>query len=211
MRFSSIMPLYLTSSSFPLILKKHPHSMILPPLCFTVGMKLAQWCAVPGFIQTHCLAFKPKSSTLVSSIHRILFLMTWESFRCLLVKSKQDVSYCSLRSGFCLATLQLRPNWLYWRDGYPSDKFSHHHTGPLVFRHSDLHGFWLVSWLKTLSWSCRKCLSGSDHFCLTATIFRETVKAADIFQYLFPPDLCLNTILSVLFFCFVMNHHDEKL
>ena len=43
----------------------------LPP-CFTVGM-------VPGFLQTWCMAFRSKSSNLVSSDQRILFLMVWES------------------------------------------------------------------------------------------------------------------------------------
>jgi hypothetical protein len=41
--------------------------MMLPPPCFTIGM-------VPGFLQTWCLAFKPKSSILVSSDQRILEL-----------------------------------------------------------------------------------------------------------------------------------------
>jgi hypothetical protein len=35
---------------------------------------------VPGFLQTWRLAFRPKSSILVSSDQRILFLMVWESF-----------------------------------------------------------------------------------------------------------------------------------
>jgi hypothetical protein len=34
---------------------------------------------VPGFLQTLRLAFRPKSSILVSSVQRILFLMVWES------------------------------------------------------------------------------------------------------------------------------------
>ena len=45
---------------------------MLPPPCFTIGM-------VPGFLQTCCLAFRPKSSILVSSAQRILFLVVWES------------------------------------------------------------------------------------------------------------------------------------
>ena len=57
---------------------------MLPPPCFTVGM-------VPGFLQTWRLAFRPKSSILVSSNQRILFLMVWESFRCLLANSKLTV------------------------------------------------------------------------------------------------------------------------
>ncbi|CDQ59813.1 unnamed protein product [Oncorhynchus mykiss] len=40
----SIFPSILTSLSVPTA-EKHPHSMMLPPPCFTVGM-------VPGFLQT---------------------------------------------------------------------------------------------------------------------------------------------------------------
>ena len=45
---------------------------MLPTPCFTVGM-------VSGFLQIWLLAFRPKSSILVSSDQRILFFMVWES------------------------------------------------------------------------------------------------------------------------------------
>uniref|UniRef100_A0A8K9WQG8 Replication protein A subunit n=1 Tax=Oncorhynchus mykiss TaxID=8022 RepID=A0A8K9WQG8_ONCMY len=62
-RFSSRISLYFALFIFALILtslpvpaaEKHPQRMMLPPPCFTVGM-------VPGFIQTSCLAFTPKSA-----------------------------------------------------------------------------------------------------------------------------------------------------
>ena len=77
-RFSSRISLYFALLIFPSILtslpvpaaEKHPHKMMLPPPCFTIGM-------VPGFLQKWHLAFKPKSSILVSSDQRILFLMVW--------------------------------------------------------------------------------------------------------------------------------------
>ena len=71
-----IFPLILTSLPVPAS-EKHPHSMMLLPPCFPVGM-------VPGFLQMWHLAFRPKSSSLVSSNQRIFFIMVWESFRCLL-------------------------------------------------------------------------------------------------------------------------------
>ena len=55
--------------------ENHPHRMMLPPPGFTVGM-------VSGFLQMWCLAFRPKSSLLVSSDQRIFRLVVWESFRC---------------------------------------------------------------------------------------------------------------------------------
>ncbi len=51
---------------------KHPHSMMLPPPCFTVGTVLDRWWAVPGFLHTYRLELRPKSSILVSSDQRIL-------------------------------------------------------------------------------------------------------------------------------------------
>ena len=103
-RFSSTISLYFALFIFPLILtslsvpaaEKHPHSMMLPPPCFTVGM-------VPGHLQTWCLAFGPNSSILVSLDQIILFLMVGESFTWLLANSKRAVML--LRSGFHLATL----------------------------------------------------------------------------------------------------------
>ncbi len=60
-RFSSRISLYLTAFIFPSIAtsrpvpaaEKHPHSMMLPPPCFTVGTVLDRWWAVPGFLHTY--------------------------------------------------------------------------------------------------------------------------------------------------------------
>ncbi len=79
-RFSSRISLYLASFIFPSIAtsrpvhaaEKHPHSMMLPPPCFTVGTVLDRWWAVPGFLHTYRLELRPKSSILVSSDQRIL-------------------------------------------------------------------------------------------------------------------------------------------
>ena len=51
-----ILPSILTSLSVPAA-GKHPHSMMLPPLCFTVWI-LARWWAMPGFLQTWCIQAK---------------------------------------------------------------------------------------------------------------------------------------------------------
>ena len=64
--FPFIFPLILMRLPVPAT-EKHPHSMMLPPPCFTVGM-------VSGFLQTWCLAFRPKSYVLVSSGQKMLFL-----------------------------------------------------------------------------------------------------------------------------------------
>ena len=46
--------------------EKHPHSMMLPPPCFTVGMVLGytRWWAVPGFLQTWRLALAFQTSSI---------------------------------------------------------------------------------------------------------------------------------------------------
>ncbi len=69
-RFSSRISLYLAAFIFPSIAtsrpvpaaEKHPHSMMLPPPCFTVGTVLDRWWAVPGFLHTYRLELRPKSS-----------------------------------------------------------------------------------------------------------------------------------------------------
>ena len=81
-RLSSRISLYFAPFIFPLILtilsvpasEKHPHSMMLPPPCFAVGM-------VPGFLQTWRLAFRPNSSILVSS-DRKTGLIYWQGSKC---------------------------------------------------------------------------------------------------------------------------------
>ena len=59
-KFSSRIFLYFAPHIFPSILtsatvpahEKHPHNMMLPPLCFTVGMVFFGLCAVLGLHQT---------------------------------------------------------------------------------------------------------------------------------------------------------------
>ncbi len=72
-------------SSFPrlqpvvlsLQLKKHPHSMMLPPPCFTVGTYWTgdEQCLV--FSTHYRLELRPKSYILVSSDQRILLSPSW--------------------------------------------------------------------------------------------------------------------------------------
>ncbi len=79
-RFSSRISLYLAAFIFPSIAtsrpvpaaEKHPHSMMLPPPCFTVGTVLDRWWAVPGFLHTYRLELFGLNSILVSSDQRIL-------------------------------------------------------------------------------------------------------------------------------------------
>ena len=97
--------------------------MMLPPPCFIIGM-------VPSFLQMWCLAFRPKSSILVSADQRILFLMVWE-FLGAFWHTPSGLSCFLLRSGFCLVTLP--STWLVecCRDGCASGRFSHLHRGTL--------------------------------------------------------------------------------
>ncbi len=112
-RFSSRISLYLAAFIFPSIAtsrpvpaaEKHPHSMMLPPPCFTVGTVLDRWWAVPGFLHTYRLELRSKSSILVSSDQRILFVTILESFRCFLANSMRAFMCLALRRGFRRATL----------------------------------------------------------------------------------------------------------
>lgn len=56
--------------------------MLLPPLRLTVGMGLAWWCALIGFLHTCRLAFTPKRD------QRNVCLTDWESFSCILENSR---------------------------------------------------------------------------------------------------------------------------
>jgi hypothetical protein len=93
---------------------------------------------VPGFLQMWRLAFRPKSSILVSSDQRILFLMVWESFRCLLANSKRAVMCLLLRSGLASGHSTIKA-WLVesCRVGCPSGSFSHLPRGTLELCQSD--------------------------------------------------------------------------
>jgi hypothetical protein len=79
----------------------------------SIGFKFGLWLdharTFRDLFQIHSyvvlLAFRPKSSVSFSSDQRILFLMVWESFRCLLANTKRAVMCLLLRSGFRLATL----------------------------------------------------------------------------------------------------------
>ena len=172
---------------------------MLPPPCFTVGM-------VPGFLQMWSLAFRPKSVMLDSSDQRILFLMVWESFRCLLANSKRAVMCLLLRSGFRLATTIKA--WLAecCRDVCPSGRFSHLHRGTLELCQSDhrILGYLPDQWLSPpiTQFGRRPALGrflvvpNIFHIrIMEATVFLVTFNAAEMFWYPFP-DLCLETILS---------------
>ena len=89
-------PSTLTSPQVPAA-KKHPHSMMLPPPCFTIGIVLCRWWAVPGFLLIWHLELWPNSLILVSSDQRILFVTVWESFRCFFANFKR-VFYVSLEN-----------------------------------------------------------------------------------------------------------------
>ena len=124
-RFSPRISLYNVPFIFPSILtsltvpaaEKHPHSVMLPPPCFTVGM-------VPGSLHMWRLAFRPRSSILVSSDQGILFLMVWESFKCLLANSKLAV-HVPFTEEWLLPDLKCCSN------GCPSGRFSHLHRWTL--------------------------------------------------------------------------------
>ena len=115
-RFSSSISLCFATFIFPLILaslsvppaEKHPHSMMLPPPFFTVGM-------VPGS-SSRCNAWH-SGQQVQSWFHQTReSCFSWaESFRCLLANSKWAVKCFLLRSGFHLTTLPYRPGRLLQR------------------------------------------------------------------------------------------------
>ncbi len=144
-RFSSRISLYLAAFIFPSIAtsrpvpaaEKHPHSMMLPPPCFTVGTVLDRWWAVPGFLHTYRLELRPKSSILVSSDQRIL-----------------QVFFSKLHAGFHVSCTEerlpsghsaIKPRLVEGCSvGWLSTTFSHLPNASLELSHSDL---WVLLYL----------------------------------------------------------------
>ena len=76
---ASIYPHHFTSSKCNLFCEvhqslppaaKHPHNMLMPPPCFTVGMVFFRLQATPFLLQTNRWSFLPNSSIFVSSDQR---------------------------------------------------------------------------------------------------------------------------------------------
>ncbi len=149
-RFSSRISLYLAAFIFPSIAtsrpvpaaEKHPHSMMLPPPCFTVGTVLDRWWAVPGFLHTYRLELRPKSYILVSSDQRIL-----------------QVFFSKLHAGFHVSCTEerlpsghsaIKPRLVEGcSDGWLSTTFSHLPNASLELSHV-IFGFFFTSLTKAL-------------------------------------------------------------
>jgi hypothetical protein len=88
---------------------------------------------VQGFLQTWWLAFRTKSSILVSSVQRIFFLMVWESFW-QTPNGQTPFTVAWLPSGH--STIKA---WLVdcCKDGCRSGRFSHFNRGTLELCQSD--------------------------------------------------------------------------
>ncbi len=122
-RVSSRIYLYLAAFIFPSIAtsrpvpaaEKHPHSMMLPPPCFTVGTVLDRWWASAWFfLHTYRLELRPKSSILVSSDQRIYLSTILESFRCFLANSMQGFHVSCTEERLSVGPLcHKAPDW--WR------------------------------------------------------------------------------------------------
>ncbi len=88
---------------------KQPQTITLPPPYFTVGMMFFFWNAVLLLRQMYWDTHLPKSSTFVSSVHRVFSQKSWGSSRCFLAKLRWAFMFFLLSSGFRLGTLPCRP------------------------------------------------------------------------------------------------------
>ena len=137
-------------------------------------MVLARWWAVPGFLQTGRLAFRPKSSFFVSSVWPLyhtgliggVLQRGWSFWKVLLSSQYNAVALSEWPSGFLVTSL----------------------TKALLPR--------------LLSLARRPAVGGvlvvPDFFhvrMIEASVLIGTFNAADVFLYP-SPDLCLDTILS---------------
>ncbi len=133
-RFSSRISLYPAAFIFPSIAtsrpvpaaEKHPHSMMLPPPCFTVGTVLDRWWAVPGFLHTYRLELRPKSSILVSSESCLSPVCHLESFRCFFSKLHAGFHVSCTEESLPSGHSAIKPRLVEGcSDGWLSTTFSH--------------------------------------------------------------------------------------
>ncbi len=145
-RFSSRISLYLAAFIFPSIAtsrpvpaaEKHPHSMMLPPPCFTVGTVLDRWWAVPWFSPHIPLRIKAKKL--------YLGLIRPENLICHHLGVLQVFFHVScteerLPSGHSAIKPRLVEGC---SDGWLSTTFSHLPNASLELSHSDL---WVLLYL----------------------------------------------------------------
>lgn len=116
--------LFMILTSLPVQLLRNIHTWC--GTIFTIWTALTMCPAVPAFLQTVLLVFRPKSSILVLSDQVIFFLVAWDLFR----------SFQQTQSEEWLQSIHsTNEAWLVERcwDGWPSGRYFHHHREPLEF------------------------------------------------------------------------------
>ncbi len=146
-RFSSRISLYLAAFIFPLITTRRPVPAAekTPPQhdAATTMLHCWDWWAVPGFL--HTLELRPKSSILVSSDQRILFVTILESFRCFFSKLHAGFHVSCTEERLPSGHSAIKPRLVEGcSDGWLSTTFSHLPNASLELSHSDL---WVLLYL----------------------------------------------------------------
>ena len=102
-----MMPSILWSAPVPPA-AKHPHNMMLPSRCFTVGMVFFGVQASPFFLQTKQWSLWPNSSIVVSSDQRTFFQKVWSLSSCAVENRSLYFLWRIWSSGFFLAERPFR-------------------------------------------------------------------------------------------------------
>ncbi len=89
--------------------EKHPHNMMLPPPCLTVGMVLWGLCASPARRQTVLVVLWPNSSSFVSSDLMTFLQSSSESSKWLLANLRRCWRCLLVFRGTFLGGLEWRP------------------------------------------------------------------------------------------------------
>ncbi len=151
-RFSSRISLYLAAFIFPSIAtsrpvpaaEKHPHSMMLPPPCFT-GTVLDRWWAVPGFLHTYRLELRPKVLSWSHQTRESYLFTILESFRCFFSKLHAGFHVSCTEERLPSGHSAIKPRLVEGgSDGWLSTTFSHLLNASLELSHSDL---WVLLYL----------------------------------------------------------------
>ena len=101
------MPSILWSAPLPPA-AKHPHNMMLPPLCFAVGMVFFGLQASPFFLQTWWWSLWPNSSIFISSYQRTFLQKVWYLSPCAVANRSLPFLWRFWSSGFLRAEWPLR-------------------------------------------------------------------------------------------------------
>src|SRR4029434_568986 len=107
--FLSMMPSIFTKSPVPEV-EMAPHTIILPPLCLTVGKRHSFLFLSPSLRRTYTFRLLPNCSNLNSSVHNTLYQSSFAHLLCSFANFRRFTLFFSFSNGFFAAILPRSPS-----------------------------------------------------------------------------------------------------